>query len=61
MNKFLFQDAPIVYVENGLDRARRLGGNEGQVDKINSTSGEPNIESEEKDESRYTEVSHQGV
>lgn len=49
------------YVENGLSRARRLGGNEGQVDKINSTSGEPNIESEEKDASRYNEVSRQGV
>lgn len=49
------------YVENGLSRARRLGGNEGQVDKINSTSGEPNIENEEKDASRYNEVSRQGV
>lgn len=58
MNKFVFQDPSIVYVENGLDRARRLVGNKGQVDKINSTSDILNLESEEKDASRGTEVSH---
>lgn len=61
LNKFLFQDPSIVYVENGLDRARRLGGNKGQVDKINSTSDTLNLESEKKDASRGTEVSHRSV
>lgn len=61
MNKFVFQDPSIVYVENGLDRARRLVGNKGQVDKINSTSDILNLESEEKDASRGTEVSHRSI